>query len=273
VEAVLTASGPTDLVRYAGLSASFETSASGTGPFGYQWRKEGVDIVGATSPTYRNESLSIADAGSYCVVVTGPCNSVTNFATLTVIECLPLSSEAVQLNRQSGLFEQKVHITNPTEFTLPAVQVSIRALSEGARVYNASGDLDGISFVKYNQELGPGETADLTIEYYVADRRTPEAQLCAQLMPNSAPAQQDGSPVTIDRTLRLADGTVLIEFAAVPGQIYHIQYSDDSLNWKTVTPGVSNGANRIQWIDNGPPKTDSRPSDRVLRFYRVVTLP
>jgi len=198
---------------------------------------------------------------------------VTNCASLTVIDCLPLSSETPQLNRQSGLFEQKLRVTNATEFMLSAVQVSVTVVTEGVQVYNASGDLDGVPFVKYNQELSPGEVADLTIEYYVTDRHTPEAQLCARPVSNSVPAQEDGEPVTIDRTLRLADGTFLIEFAAIPGQVYYVQYSGDSLNWKTVTPGVSSGANRIQWIDNGPPKTESLPSDRVTRFYRVITLP
>jgi len=273
VEAVLSASGPTNLVRYSGQSASFSTSASGTGPFSYQWRKDGVDIPGATSETYTNESVTAADAGNYCVVVTGFCNSVTNCATLTVMDCLSLSSEVPQLNRQSGLFEQKVHVTNSTEFTLSAVRVFITVLTEGAGVYNASGDLDGVPYVKYNQELVPGEAADLTIEYYVADRRTPEAELCARLTFNSAPVPQDGTPVTIDRKVWLANGTFLIEFAAVPGQVFHIQYSDDSLNWKTVTPGVSTGANRIQWIDNGPPKTESLPNGGVIRVYRVITLP
>jgi len=93
-----------------------------------------VDIVGATNATYNIDSASVSDEGTYCVVVSGACNSVTNCAALTVIDCLPLSAEAPQLNRQSGLFEQKVHVTNPMDFTLSAVRVSITALSQGAGV-------------------------------------------------------------------------------------------------------------------------------------------
>jgi hypothetical protein len=73
--------------------------------------------------------------------------------------------------------------------------------------------------------------------------------------------------------MRLADGTCLIEFSAVPGQVYHIQYTEDLHNWKTVVPSVTNDANRIQWIDNGPPKTDSFPGDKSIRVYRVITAP
>jgi hypothetical protein len=166
-----------------------------------------------------------------------------------------------------------VRVSNPTEFTLLALRVTVRGLAEGVQVHNASGDLDGVPFVKYNQAVAPGEAAELVIEYYVSNRRTPVAQLCAQPASVSSPTQQDGITVTMRGPMRLANGSALIEFQAVPGRVYYVQYSHDLRNWKTVTPGVSSGANRIQWIDNGPPKTESYPSDRSVRFYRVITLP
>src|SRR6185369_9510422 len=190
---------------------------------------------------------------------------------VTVIDCLPLSSEAPKMNWQTTLFEQKVRITNPTQISLSAVRVSIRGLRAGTRVYNASGDVDGVPFVTYSGPLGPGETADLTIEYYAQDRRAPEAQLCAKPVQPSTPIQQDGTPIKIDRTTWLPDGSFMIEFSAVPGQVYTIQYCDDMRTWKTVTPSGTSGANRIQWIDNGQPKSESFPSKGSSRFYRVIT--
>ncbi len=76
--------------------------------------------------------------------------------------------------------------------------------------------------------------------------------------------------VKIDRAIWLADGSFMIEFSAVPGQVYYIQYGDDMRTWKTVTPGGTSSANRIQWIDNGQPKTESFPSKQSARFYRVI---
>jgi hypothetical protein len=271
--ATIVADGPTDLVRYVGLSATFSTTPLGNGPFRYQWRKDGVDMAGETNSTCTIPSLSATDTGVYSVIVTGPCASVTNYATLTVNNCLPLTSDTPKLNPQSGLFVQKARVSNPTDSSFSAVRISVTGLLPGVQVHNASGDVDGVPFVKFNQELGPGEVTDLTIEYYVPDRRTPAPELCARPVSISSPTQQIGTPVTIDRVLRLADGTTLIEFAAVPGQVYYIQYCDDLRNWKTVTPGVTSGANRIQWIDNGQPKTESFPSDRVSRFYRVIRVP
>ena len=267
------ASGPSNSVRIAGQSAMFDTTASGAGPFTYQWRKDGADIPGATSPSFTVPSVSAGDAGSYCVVVSGACDNVTNCATLTVTGCVPVTSSTPQLNPQTGLFEQKVQVTNSTDLTFPAMRVSISGLRQGVEVYNVSGDEGGIPFVQYSQELAAGEVAVLTIEYYVADRQTPEATLCARSASTSSPVRRDGTAVTIDRTVRLVNGSFLIEFQAGLGRAYYIQYSQDMVAWKTVTPSVTSGANRIQWIDDGPPKTESLPTNGSSRFYRVITVP
>ena len=65
----------------------------------------------------------------------------------------------------------------------------------------------------------------------------------------------------------------VIEFASVPGKTYTIVYSDDMKSWKTAVPAVTASANRTQWYDDGPPKTDSWPGERGKRFYRVVESP
>jgi hypothetical protein len=270
--ATAAASGPINLVRFPEQSASFSTLASGTGPFTYQWRKDGANIGGATNLSYSIASLRATNAGTYCVVVTGTCSSVTNCATLTVLdECLPLNSDTPKINWQTTVFEQKVWITNSTDATFSAVRIFIRGMRDGVWVNNASGDEDGVVFVQYDQELRPGEVANLTIEYFVANRQTPESELCAKPVVKSSPVQQDGTAVKIDRMIWLADGSLMIEFSALPGQVYYIQYSADLRDWTTVTPGGTSGPNRIQWIDNGPPKTDSLPNRERGRFYRVVT--
>src|SRR5439155_20358627 len=112
--------------------------------------------------------------------------------SVTVIDSLPLSSDAARMNWQTTLLEQKVRLSNPTPLSLLAGRVSISGLAEGTRVYNASGDVDGVPFVTYSQELAPGATAELTIEYYVLDRQTPQAQLSAKPVAKSSPTTQEG---------------------------------------------------------------------------------
>src|SRR5439155_36850 len=73
VEGAMAVSGPSDLTVTMGQSVNLSVSASGAGPFSYQWSKDGVEIGGATAATYTLGSVSTNDAGTYCVVVTGAC--------------------------------------------------------------------------------------------------------------------------------------------------------------------------------------------------------
>src|SRR5688572_27142157 len=74
-----------NLAKCPGESATFSTVASGTGPFTYQWSKNGTNISSATTSSYNIPVVATGDAGVYCVVVTGFCNSVTNCGTLQVL--------------------------------------------------------------------------------------------------------------------------------------------------------------------------------------------
>ncbi|CAN5613741.1 hypothetical protein BH10BAC3_BH10BAC3_14220 [soil metagenome] len=72
-----------------GLSASFGVVATASDPLGYQWRKNGIDIAGATSSAYNIPVLAVADAGNYDVVISGPSGytcpvSYTSVSSLTV---------------------------------------------------------------------------------------------------------------------------------------------------------------------------------------------
>jgi hypothetical protein len=73
----------------------------------------------------------------------------------------------------------------------------------------------------------------------------------------------------VDRCEVLDNGDVLIEFAAEMGALYTVQYSEDGEAWINVVPDVLAGGTRVQWIDNGPPKTASHPAGEKRRFYRL----
>ena len=68
------------------VGTGYTISVSATGTItGYQWRKNGTNITGATSATFSIASTSTADAGNYDVVISGPCgNATSNLAGLTI---------------------------------------------------------------------------------------------------------------------------------------------------------------------------------------------
>src|ERR1043165_9911548 len=67
-------------------NGTFSTTPSWCGRFTYQWTADGTEIPGATNSSYTVGPVSPGDAGTYCVIITGAANSVTNCATLTVNE-------------------------------------------------------------------------------------------------------------------------------------------------------------------------------------------
>lgn len=76
---------PTNQTATEGNGISMNVLAAGSEPLTYQWRKGGLDIVGATSDTFTNTSVVLGDAGSYDVVITNAFGTVTsNSITVTV---------------------------------------------------------------------------------------------------------------------------------------------------------------------------------------------
>jgi hypothetical protein len=69
----------------AGGSARFAVEMRGTGPFRYQWRRDGVDVAGATAAALTIDPVGPEDFGVYtCVVEIFACGSVeTEGAVLT----------------------------------------------------------------------------------------------------------------------------------------------------------------------------------------------
>src|SRR5205809_687207 len=77
---------PANQTVAAGQTATFTVVAGGTAPLSYQWQKNGANITGATSESYKTPETTTADTGSaFRVVVSKTVETVTSAAvTLTV---------------------------------------------------------------------------------------------------------------------------------------------------------------------------------------------
>ncbi len=72
-----------------GASLVLSVTVSGTGPFSYQWRRDGIALDGATASAFAISSLTPGDAGSYDVVVTNHRGSVTSAAARITLASPP----------------------------------------------------------------------------------------------------------------------------------------------------------------------------------------
>jgi hypothetical protein len=74
-----------------GQTATFTVTASGSAPLGFQWRKNGANITGATAAAYTTPATVAADNGAlFSVVVSNSLGSVPSAnAILTVISVTP----------------------------------------------------------------------------------------------------------------------------------------------------------------------------------------
>ncbi|HAM72153.1 MAG TPA: hypothetical protein DCM86_10965 [Verrucomicrobiales bacterium] len=81
---------PVGLSVLIGAPASFSVSATGSDPLQYQWKFNGADIAGATSPTLTVASTKSTDAGNYTVSVANSKGSVTSSAATLVVRVPPI---------------------------------------------------------------------------------------------------------------------------------------------------------------------------------------
>jgi len=202
-------------------------------------------------------------------------SAISSPVNVTVLDRAPmLIIQPPHFNPQTGLFEEMVRVLNPTPKSLSGVRVMISDLATGMQVFNASGQAGGVSYVQSQLPIPPGGSIDLTIEYYVPNYATPNPSLAAAVsQPSLQAASVSDTMVPVTRQLRLDNGDFLLEFNSESGRVYFVQYSNDMKDWKTAWPSVAGTGNRIQWMDNGPPRTETSPVPEPARFYRVVLAP
>lgn len=94
-------------------SVTFTAEGGGTTAItGYQWRKNGQPIFGATGSSYTIAGVQETDAGSYDVIITNSSGSLTsNAATLTVLGDVAITAQPqslVKTNTQTATFSVSV---------------------------------------------------------------------------------------------------------------------------------------------------------------------
>ncbi len=82
---------PVDATAAAGGGAELSVAATGSGPFVYQWRLDGVDIPGANADTLSIPCAQLFHAGTYTVAVSNADGTTVSASATITVEPAPLS--------------------------------------------------------------------------------------------------------------------------------------------------------------------------------------
>jgi hypothetical protein len=226
--------------------------------------------------------------GSQAAYVSGATNAI-----LLLEQAPPVlvgATTVPKLNRQSGLFLQPLQISNPGGFPLSNAWVTISSLpvdslTNQVTVYNSRTPLNSPTTISLGQ-LDPGVTKSFTIEYLVSDHtfwltNSTLPTLTASFTTPATNTIPPGVPITQLNLIRSYEypnpgfAGIALNFSTLTNRSYYIVYSAQSDFTQTnllhlVLPPVPGTGSYVQWIDNGPPKTESIPNQSTARFYRVL---
>lgn len=235
-----------------------------------------TQLLATVRPTLGGTSNLIATVTASTTDPNPTNNTVTT--SMTVEEIVSTNATVVvqvaqQFNPQTGLMEEIVRVQNTDTIDFPAVRLEVSGLGTN-RLYNASGtNSSGIPYVQHNGTLVAGASTNLLLEYY-SRSRTPISNLTYRAvgLTSTSPTVPTGTAPLITSLASLPTG-FLIEFQSIPGRSYTILYDDNITftNARAAQPNITATADRVQWIDTGPPKTVSPSSGS--RWYRVLLNP
>ncbi len=243
------------------------------------------DLVDGAKPMAAGLSLTNTP-----VAPVGPLIDGTHaIVTLQPVGAVVVPGPLPTLDFQSGLFVQRISVGNPGVSTQALVQISVAglgldSLGLATTLWNAHVTSSVTALPAFViSKLAPGETRDLLAEFYVPDLVTvPTPSYGVDTVGTAVVPTLSTGLLAVDRALYFAnpsypDGAFLIEFPTEVGRKYYVQYAPTvkdlnsaAATMKTALPSIQGTGSRVQWIDAGPPKTDSLPANGT-RFYRVIT--
>jgi hypothetical protein len=270
-----------------GTAVGFSVGATGTG-LSYQWRKNGIDIPGATTSAIAFNPSTLADAGSYTVLVRGSncTETLSDAATLS----FNTPTLTVALSPNSIVFKPGKLRTIYATVTAGGVCTPLTTVLESITANEAIGATD-IQFASFNtspadlsfnvaSNRNTGATPRVyTVTYKVTDAggmitrtsATVTVPLVGGMKPVSPDDEQDITTggVVLEQNVPNPFGGIT-EIAFVMSQSGRAAVRVIDLNGTEVATLVNDelsaGRHVVQW--NGR-QSDGRPAPSGVYFYRV----
>jgi hypothetical protein len=213
-------------------------TATGTAPLTYQWRKNGVNLSGATAASYTTPATTSSDNGAqFTVVVTNVAGSVTSSAATLTVNTSPLIT--VQPTNQSVIVGQTATFSVTATGTAPlayqwqknGAAISGATSSSYTTAATTSSDNGSQFSVSITNSVGSATSNTITLTV------TPPGQLSAGSSSFTFSSVNVGSSSTQGTTITNTGGAnVTISSVIVAGAGFSVSGLS---NGQVITPGAS----------------------------------
>jgi hypothetical protein len=232
-------SQPVGQATNAGAAVVFSATAAGTEPLGYQWRRNGVSVAGATGLSLILTNVQWADAGAFDLLTSNCFGVVTSaLATLTVNGPVILISDG----------NMGMH-TNGFGF-------NVGCMPGQAVVIEASTNL--LNWVPVQTNLVTGEGIFMFIDQ--ATGSFPQRFYRARPYTGALPPPALGTDAS-----SCSSNSFGFKLCGVPGQVVLIEASTNLEAWSSLTTNLLGAAPLLF--------TDPDAACFPARFYRAVLVP
>jgi hypothetical protein len=237
-------------------SAMFNVFAKGFSPLAYQWLRNGTPLASQTNSSLSFVSVQGSNFGNYNVVVTNALGAATSSVAVLALASPPVANPVTVLRFAAGGVRINASdlTTNDTVALyddLAVIEVSSNSSAGGAV------SLD-VPWIYYAPPAGGG--ASDTFDYTVSDGHCGTATGTVTVL-----TQADNPQPSHFALARLSDGSLQLTFDGIPGESYHLEYSD-SLSppvWQVLSSQAADGFGVILF-------TDSPVTNAPARFYRAM---
>jgi uncharacterized repeat protein (TIGR01451 family) len=177
------------------------------------------------------------------------------------------------LDPQTGLYIENVLVTNLTAIPINGFLAEVTKLPTGVTLFNSQGTTNGYPYVTYKYPVAVGGVVPLTLEFSNSKRLAFTNGLI--IVPFTGSYQTNTGAYTNVITVYnqlYTNNTYIIEFQTTIGHTYSVLYAPQYLGtntaWKVAQPSITANSTYTIWVDTGPPKTDSAPTDS--RYYELI---
>jgi hypothetical protein len=140
-------SGPAGATINQGQNATFSVVAEGTGPFTYQWKKDGAVLTGATAATLRLVNVTEAQAGNYSVTVSNTQGTTTSSPAALAVNT-PLTLASNPTSRTAAIGDTLAPAFSVTATAAAGVTLTYQWRKDGVNILGANSATLGLTAIK-----------------------------------------------------------------------------------------------------------------------------